>query len=74
MSKVRVSPAYNKVFTVCNASQKHESNLLHAYVLNEFLTAADRSCTTNPFEKSLIEAGSSHLYALEPFASKLVNF
>ena len=30
------------------ASQKHESTLLHMYVLNEFLTA-DRSCTTKLF-------------------------
>ena len=30
------------------ASQKHESTLLHKYVLNEFLTA-DRSCTTKQF-------------------------
>ena len=30
------------------ASQKHESALLHTYVLNEFLTA-DRSCTTKYF-------------------------
>ena len=29
-------------------SQKHESTLLHTYVLNEFLTA-DRSCTTKYF-------------------------
>ena len=35
---------------------------LHMYVLNEFLTA-DRSCTTNIFEKTFIEVGSSHLYA-----------
>ena len=35
------------------ASKKHESTLLHTYVLNEFLTA-DRSCTTlNIFEKTL---------------------
>ena len=33
------------------ASQKHESNLLHTYVLNEFLTA-DRSCKTNYFWKN----------------------
>ena len=31
-----------------NASQKHESTLLHTYVLNEFLTA-DSSCTTKHF-------------------------
>ena len=30
------------------ASQKHESTLLHTYVLNEFLTA-DRSCTAKYF-------------------------
>ena len=30
------------------ASQKHESTLLHSYVLNEFLTA-DRSCSTTNF-------------------------
>ena len=33
------------------ASQKHESTLLHTYVLNVFLTA-DRSCTTNILEKN----------------------
>ena len=31
-----------------NASQKHESTLLHTYVMNEFLTA-DRSFTTKYF-------------------------
>ena len=45
-----------------NASQKHESTLLHTYVMNEFLTAV-RSFTTKYFWKSLIEVGSSHLYA-----------
>ena len=35
---------------------------VYTYILNEFLTA-DHSCTTNIFEKSLIEVGSSHLYA-----------
>ena len=40
------------------APQKHESTLLHTYVMNEFLTA-DHSCTT----KTLIELGSSNLYA-----------
>ena len=30
------------------ASQKHESTLLHTYVLNEFLTA-NRSCTSQYF-------------------------
>ena len=34
-----------------NASQKHESTLLHTYVLNEFLTA-DRPCTTKFFWKN----------------------
>ena len=43
-------------------SQKHESTLLHMYVLNEFLTA-DRSCTIKFFEKNLIEVDRSHLYA-----------
>ena len=43
-------------------SQKHESTLLHTYVLNEFLTA-DRSCATKYFWKTLIEVGSSHIYA-----------
>ena len=32
--------------SVYNASQKHESTLLHTYVLNEFLTA-NCSCTYN---------------------------
>ena len=32
------------------ASQKHESTLLHKYVLNKFLTA-DHSCTTKYFWK-----------------------
>ena len=45
-------------------SQKHESTLLHTYVLNEFSTA-DHLCTVQQklFEKTLIELGSSHLYA-----------
>ena len=34
-----------------NASQKHESTLLHTYVLNEFLTA-NRSFTTKYFWKN----------------------
>ena len=43
--------------------QKHESPLLHTYVLTEFLKA-DRSRTKkNIFEKTFIEVGSSHLYA-----------
>ena len=45
-----------------NASQKHESTLLHKYVLNEFLTA-DRSFITKYFRKTLIKVGSSHLCA-----------
>ena len=40
------------IFEMClrmyTDSQKHESTLLHTYVLNEFLTA-DRSCTTKYF-------------------------
>ena len=43
-------------------SQKKESNLLHTYVLNEFLTA-NHSCTTKYFWKTTIELYSSHLYA-----------
>ena len=42
------------VYSTYNASQKHESTLLHTYVLNEFLTA-DRSVQQNISEK--------HLYA-----------
>ena len=33
---------------IYTASQKHESTLLHTYVLNEFLTA-DRSCIIKYF-------------------------
>ena len=45
------------------APQKHESTLLHTYVLNKFLTA-DHSCTTEYLKKkTVIEVGSSHLYA-----------
>ena len=44
------------------ASQKHESNLLHTYVLNQFMTA-DRSFKQRIFEKYLTEDGSSHFYA-----------
>ena len=40
-----VSKEKNKTYT---AQQKHESTLLHMYVLNEFLTA-DRSCTSKYF-------------------------
>ena len=44
-------------------SQKHESTLLHTYVLNEFLTA-DRSCTRKIFKKkTLEEVGSPYIYA-----------
>ena len=58
-----------------NAQQKHESTLLHTYVLNEFLTA-DHSVEQNIFEKVIIKVSSSHLYASFGtfFASKLVNF
>ena len=45
-----------------NASQKHESTLLHTDVLNEFLTA-DRLCTNTFFEKTPIKVDSLHLYA-----------
>ena len=51
-------------------SQKHESTLLHTYVLNGFLTA-DRSCTTKYFEKTVTEVGSSHLYAFLYMNSRL---
>ena len=44
------------------APQKHESTLLHTYVLDGFLTV-DRSCTTNYFWKISLKVGSSHLYA-----------
>ena len=47
---------------VYTASQKHESTLLHTYVLNEFLTA-DCSCKQNIFEKTHIVVGSWNLYA-----------
>ena len=43
------------------APQKHESTLLHTYVLNKFLTAVH--VQQNIFEKTLIEVGSSLLYA-----------
>ena len=43
------------------APQKHESTLLHTYLQNEFLTADH--VQQNVFEKTLIKAGSSHLYA-----------
>ena len=39
-------------WTKYNAPQKHESTLLHTYVLNEFLTA-DSSCATKYFEKAI---------------------
>ena len=42
--------------------QKHESTLLHMYVLNEFLTA-DHSCTTKYFWKNSDKGFSSHIYA-----------
>ena len=50
------------VTTLPRKNQKHESTLLHFYVLNEFLKA-DRSCTAKYFWKTVIENGSSHLYA-----------
>ena len=37
-------------------------SIIFRYVLNEFLTV-DRSCITKYFWKTLIEAGSSHLYS-----------
>ena len=51
-----------RLYSYYTDSQKHESTLLHTYVLNEFLTA-DNSCTTKYFEKSIIEVRSSHFYA-----------
>ena len=44
---------------IYNASQKHESTILHTYVVNEFLTAYP--IQQSIFEKTLIEACSSHL-------------
>ena len=58
--------------TIYNAQQKHDSILLHTYVLNEFLTA-DRSCSeTNILKQKLI----AHIFTLllAPFASKLVHY
>ena len=52
------------------APQKHESTLLHTYVLNEFLTA-NHSCTTKYFWKKLVAHMS--LLLLTPFEFKLVN-
>ena len=43
-------------------SQKHESTLLHVYVLNQSLIA-DRYVQTNIFEKTLLKVCSSHLSA-----------
>ena len=56
------------------AQQKHESTLLHTYVLNAFLTA-DRSCTTKYFWKILYKM-VAHIFTLllAPFASKSVNY
>ena len=48
---------FGRCWATYNASQKHESTLLHTYTLNEFLTA-DRSCTAIFFEKTLTEDGS----------------
>ena len=46
-----------------NASQKHQSTLLHTNLLNDFFTA-DHLCKPNIFfEKTLIEICSPHLYA-----------
>ena len=50
-----------KLLHAYTAQQKHESTLLHTYVLNEFLTA-DRLGTINYFWKNS-EVDSSHLYA-----------
>ena len=49
-----------------NASQKHESTLLHTYVMNEYLQA-DCSSTTKYFWKKSLRFFLAH------FASKLVN-
>ena len=43
------------------ASQKHESTVLHKYILNKFLTATI-DVQQNIFEKNHVEVGSSHLY------------
>ena len=47
-SRISLPLVFNFIY---NASQKHDSTLLHAYVLNEFLTA-DRSSTTKYFWKN----------------------
>ena len=60
ISKTCLRPCLEHMYT---APQKHESTLLHTFVLNEFLTA-DHSYTKKYFWKILIESGSSHLYAL----------
>ena len=58
-------------FLFHNASQKHESTLLHTYVMSEFLTA-DRSYRTKYFWKKFVAHILTLLFA--PFASKLVNY
>ena len=47
-----------QLFLTYNASQKHESTLLHTYVMNEFLTIQVKQSI---LEKTFIENGSSHL-------------
>ena len=48
------------ISTTYNASQKHESTLLHTYVPKDFLTVLVQQ---NVFEKTLVEVSSPHLYA-----------
>ena len=67
MISLTYSPTYN-------ASEKHESTLLHTYELNEFLTA-DHPCTTKYFWKNLYKL-VAHIFMLllAPFTSKLANY
>ena len=67
MTYSTVSDPYRKL-------QKKESNLLHTYVLSEFLTA-NCSKTTKYFWKSFFKVDSSHLHAsFGTFCVQIVNY
>ena len=51
-------PVYAVTTMLC---KKHESTLLHTYILNKFLTADH--APQNIFEKNSKKVGSSHIYA-----------
>ena len=70
--RVKIEKNYLSIF-LYNTWQKHESTLLHTYVLSEFLTAFHLQLI---FFAKLLEKYVGHIFTLllAPFASKLVNY